>query len=120
MHKDDKVRQSQFKKNEHNTPWYATSDINGYWKYLDDLAKNLEARDITTSGNEKFSVTIAQMWESNYFTEESLKKWLNKATGNKTWANVKIYFGELYQDCTQFSRSTTGKRAKFDRANNIK
>ena len=74
MHKYDEVRQSQFKKNGHNTPWYATSDINRYWKYLDDIAKKLEARDITTSGNEKVSVTIAQMCESNYFTEESLIK----------------------------------------------
>ena len=60
---------ANFKKNGHNTPWYATSDINIYWKYLYDLAKNLKARDISTSGNEKFSVAVSQMWESNYFIE---------------------------------------------------
>ena len=60
------------------------------------------------------------MWESNYFTEESLIKWEKKVTGYKTWATIKTYFGELYQDHTQFSHSTAGKRAKFDRANNIK
>ena len=60
------------------------------------------------------------MWESNYFTEESLIKRGNKATGDKVWANVKTYFGEMYQDSTQLSRSTAGKRDKFDHANSIK
>ena len=71
-------------KNVHNTPWDTTSDINIYWKYLDNLTKKIEARDIATSGNEKFSVAVAQMWESDYFTEESLIKWEKKATGDKT------------------------------------
>ena len=62
-------------KNGHNTPWNTTSDINIYWKYLDDLAKKLKARDIATSGNKKFSVSVAQIWESDYFIEESLIKW---------------------------------------------
>ena len=60
------------------------------------------------------------MWESDYFTEESLIKWENKATSEKTCANIKTYFVELYQDYTQFLCSTAGKQAKFDRANNIK
>ena len=38
----------------------------------------------------------------------------------QSMANVKIYFGKLYQDRTQFSRSTSGKRANFEHANNIK
>ena len=63
------------KKNGHNNPWDTTTDINIYWKYLDDLTKKLEARDIATSSNEKVSVSVAQMRESNYFTEESLIKW---------------------------------------------
>ena len=56
-------------------PWDTTSDINIYWKYLDDLVKRFKARDIATSGNEKVIISVAQMWESNYFTEESLIKW---------------------------------------------
>ena len=48
------------------------------------------------------------MWESK------------KSTGNKTWAKDKKHFGELYQDCKQFSHSTAGKRAEFNRAKNIK
>ena len=90
MHQDDDIRQSQFKKNRHNTPPDTTSDINIYLMYLDDLTKKLESRDIATSGNEKASVFIAQMWESDYFTEESLIKWGRKATGNITWTNVNI------------------------------
>ena len=38
----------------------------------------------------------------------------------KNMAGVNIYFGRLYQDRTQFSRSKAGKRAKFDNTNNIK
>ena len=60
------------------------------------------------------------MWGSVYFTEESQIKWEKKATSDKTWSNVRKYSGELYQYRTQFSRSTTGKRDKFDRTNNIK
>ena len=75
MHTDDDVRQIQLKKNGHNMPWDTTSDINIYWKYLDDLVKRFKARDIATSGNEKVIISVAQMWESNYFTEESLIKW---------------------------------------------
>ena len=74
-------------------PWDTTSDINIYYKYLDDLAKKLKARDITTSGYETFSVAATQICEFDYFTEESLIKWENKATGDKTWSNVKTYFG---------------------------
>ena len=53
------------KKNGHNTRCNTTSDINIYWKYLDNLTKNIEARDIVTSDNEKFSVSIPQMLESD-------------------------------------------------------
>ena len=60
------------------------------------------------------------MWESDYFIEESLTKWEKKATGDKKWANVNTYFVETYQYHTQLSPSTAGKRAKFDRTNNIK
>ena len=101
-------------------PWDTTSYINIDWKYLDNPTKKLEARDIKKSGNEKVSVAVAQIWEYNYFTEESLIKLEKKAKGGKIWANIKIYFGELYQDCTQFSRSTAGKQAKLDHANNIR
>ena len=60
------------------------------------------------------------MWGSDYFTEEIQIKCEKKATSDKTWSNVRKYSGELYQYRTQFSRSTTGKRDKFDRTNNIK
>ena len=120
MHKYDNVRKIQLKKNGHNKPWDTTSDINIYWKYLDNLTKKLEARDITTSGDEKVSVSIARMWEYDYFKEESLIKREKKSTDDKTWANVKTYFGELYQHRTQFSRATAGNQPKFDRTNNIK
>ena len=69
------LEKANFKINRHNTPWDITSDINIYWKYLDNLSKKLEARYIATSRNERVSVAVAQMWESNYFTEESLIKW---------------------------------------------
>ena len=46
------------KKNGHNTPWDIPSNINIYWKYLDNLAKKLKARDIATSGDEKVSIAI--------------------------------------------------------------
>ena len=111
---------ANFKKDGYNNPWYTTTDINIYCKYLDDLTKNIDARDISTSKNEKVSVAVAQIWESKYFTEESMIKLEKKAAGKKISANVKIYFGELYQDCMQFSRSTASKWAKFDRAKNIK
>ena len=69
------LEKSNLKKNWHNTQWNTTSDININWKYLDNLTKNLEARDILTIGDKKFSVAVAQIWESNYFTKESLIKW---------------------------------------------
>ena len=59
------------------------------------------------------------MWKTNYFTEDSLIKWGKKADGKKR-SNVNTYDGELYQDSTQFSRFTAGKRSKFDLSNNIK
>ena len=52
---------SNFFLNRHNTLWDTTSDINIYWKYLDDLANKLKARDITTRGDEKVSVAVYQM-----------------------------------------------------------
>ena len=75
VYNDDNVRKIQLKKNGHNTPWYITPEMKIYGKYLDNLTKKIEAREIATSGGEKFSVVVAQMWESNYFTEESLIKW---------------------------------------------
>ena len=61
MHQDDDVRQIQFQENGYNIPWDNTTDINIYWKYLDDITKKLDARDIVTSGDEKVSVAVAQM-----------------------------------------------------------
>ena len=49
---------SNFKKNGHNTPWDNPSGINIYWKYLDDLTKKHEARDIATSGDEKVIIAV--------------------------------------------------------------
>ena len=120
MHQYENVRQIQLKKTGHSTPWDITSYINICWDYLYDLTKKLEARDITTSGDENVRVDVDQMWESDYFTEEIMIKWEKNATGKKTWANVKIDFGKLYQDLTQFLRSTAGKRSKFYRANSKK
>ena len=56
------LEKANFKVNGHNTPWDTTSDINIYWKYLDELTTKIEARNIATSGNEKVNVAVAQMW----------------------------------------------------------
>ena len=53
------------KKNGHNTPWDTTSEINIYWKYLYDLNRKIESKDIATRGDEKVSIAIAQIWESD-------------------------------------------------------
>ena len=58
----------------YNTLWDTTRDIKIYWKYLDDLTKKLDIRDITTIDCGKVSVSFAQMWQYEYFTEESLIK----------------------------------------------
>ena len=62
------LEKDTFKKDGYSTPWYTTTDVNIYWKYLDNLTKKLDTRDIATSDNEKFRVSVAQMWESNYLT----------------------------------------------------
>ena len=72
MHQYDDVRKIQLKKNRYNTLWDTTTGIKIYWKYLDDLTKKLKSRYIATSCDENVSVAVAQMWESYYFTEESL------------------------------------------------
>ena len=53
---------ANFKKNWYNTLWDMTTDINIYWKYLDDLAMKIDARDIATSDDERVSTAIDQMW----------------------------------------------------------
>ena len=86
---------ANFKKDGYNTPWDTTTYINIYWKYLDDLTKKRYDRDIVTSDNKIVRVAVAQIWECNYKTGENLIKWEKNAAGEKTWDNVKIYFGEI-------------------------
>ena len=59
------LEKENFNWNGYNTPWDNTTDINIYWKYLDSLTKNIGARYIATSGDEKVIVAVAQIWESN-------------------------------------------------------
>ena len=65
---------ANFNKDGYNTPWDNTTDINICWKYIGDLTKQLNTRDIATSDDEMFRIAVAQMWESNYFIEEILIK----------------------------------------------
>ena len=65
-------------------------------------------------------VAVARMWESEFFTDKNLIKWEKKVAANQTGANVKIYFRELYQSHTQYSKSLE-KRSRFhESASNIK
>ena len=102
-------------KNGHNTPWDATSDINIYWKYLDELTKKLEDRDIATSGNEKVSISVTQIWESGYFIEESLLKWGKKVAGNKAWPTSKYTLA----NCTKIAHSSHAPRQASEPISNM-
>ena len=47
-------------------------------------------------------------------------KWEKKGADNQTWANVKIYFTEIFQSHTQYRKSLE-KRSRFhESASNVK
>ena len=77
-------------------------------------------RNITTSEEKKVMAAVARMWESEFFTDKNLIKWEKKEAADQTWENVKIYFTELYQSHTQYSKSLV-KRSRFhESASNVK
>ena len=43
-----------FNKYGYSTLWDTTTYIDIYWKYLDDLAKKIDARDIATNDYQRF------------------------------------------------------------------
>jgi hypothetical protein len=57
------------------------------------------------------------MWESNWFEANDILQWKVRADMNKTWGNLKTYFGSL---CVQKIERTTEKSAKYERANHVK
>ena len=60
------------------------------------------------------------MWESEFLTNKNLIKWEKKEASDQTWENLKIYFTELYQSHTQYSKSLA-KRSRFhESASNVK
>ena len=60
------------------------------------------------------------MWELEFFADKNLIKWDKNEAAYQTWANVKIYFTELYQSHTQY-RKWLAKRSRFhESASNVK
>ena len=63
---------------------------------------------------------VARIWESEFFTDKNLIKWEKKEVAYQTWAKVKIYFTELYQSHTEYSKFLA-KRSRFhESVSNVK
>ena len=111
----DTIKQSKYL-----TKWDTTECITNYWKHLDELTTEFGECNIATSEEEKVMSEVTRMWESEFFTDKNLIKWEKKEASDQTWPNLKIYFTELYQSHTQYSKSLA-KRSKFhESASNVK
>ena len=109
----------RFRTDGYKQAWDTTKPLTTYFKYLDEFHIKLTARAIETTENEKATAAVAQMWESEFFTEEKMVEWEKKTEAAQGWAHVQTYFLGLYHDHKQYSRATK-KRARFnDHANNI-
>ena len=106
------IEKDMFKQSKYLNKWDTTECITNYWKHLDKLTTKFEERNIATSEEEKVMAAVARMWESEFFTDKNLIKWEKKEAANQTWASVKIYFTELYQSHTQYSK-LLAKHSRF-------
>ena len=52
--------------------------------------------------------------------DKKLIKWEKKEAADQTWVNMKIYFTELYQNHTQYSKSMAKRSIFHESASNIK
>ena len=106
------MEKDTFKRSKYLTKWDTTECITNYWKNLDELTTKLWECNISTSEEEKIMKAVARIWELELFTDKNLIKWEKKGAADQTWANVKIYFTELYQSHTQY-RKSMAKQSRF-------
>ena len=83
-------------------PWDTSKNIITCFKELENFREKLEAIGITTSIAEMATAAVAQMYNSNHFTEEQMIAWENKPYANQVdMAIMKAYFTKIYREHLQ-------------------
>lgn len=100
--------------------WDQTRDIMEYFQKMTEQRTKLESWGVTITDEDMVNQAVAQMQDSGIFDRLFLRKWEQKADGQKTWEHMKEYYTEEYQAIKQFddptpkrlesNQSTDGKR----------
>ena len=99
-------------------PWNQDDAIDTFYHILDKQQEELSTDDIEWTNSQKISHTMNEMYRSNIFDARDMREWERKPANNKTWLNLRSYFGELYVDSKRYDKAT-GSRHGFESAANI-
>ena len=99
-------------------PWNPDEDINAFFHGLDKVQENLDDEAIPWPNSQKIIHAMKQMYACNTFDSRDMREWERKTPANKTWIDLQVYFGDLYQDAKKYEKATGGKHG-FESAANV-
>jgi hypothetical protein len=67
----------------------------------------------------KVQIYVKHMYASKLFEENELQTWENKATANKSWANIKAYFVPLYKSKAHFKDERSTRQGGYKSGNTV-
>jgi hypothetical protein len=99
----------------YNNPWDLTTSTTAYFTQLDRFQVSLGNRGIATSKEEKTMAAGAQIWNSDFFTEDQMVARENKTAAQQTWTALQTYFTNKWLERKQYSAMMT-KQSLFKEA----
>jgi hypothetical protein len=93
------------------THWDGSTDLQAYYQSLDRHELTLPDQGMSVPAGRKVMAVGAMMWESGQFTSAQMNKWEKKPAADKTWANIKTYFTEKWQEQQAFNKMTAKQSA---------
>ena len=85
--------------------WNRTEHIAVLWKEMEKARAQAERWDLVIDDQDMVEHAYVQMEESGIFDKKHLMGWERKETHEKTWGELKTYFGDEYEALLKFEPS---------------
>ena len=99
--------------------WDKNDDIGTYFTKVEKLEEEFDDHyGITWPEDLQLLQVVAQMYQCGIFTRKEIMAWESKADNDKTMANAKTYFTELWEECQRYGGTTAAASGFGESANN--
>ena len=91
--------------------WNVNDDIETYYSNVDKLEEELrDDYDIAWQESMKIPIVTDAMYKSSFFTETEMMEWEEKDDADKTWANFKPYFKDIWTMRSRYQKGGASPR----------